>query len=335
MSHLQNRILKASQLFCHGALVLLSCLPAHAQFVPDKGITASHWKEPVGGLEGYRWLSDKEVMYAHHSTPGYHFVKWDIAAKTEHELSGFSQLTRQSRDDSLDPPRVFPSPNGRYVAWIVGSRTLWVSSVDGSVIASHRGQMGIAYPYWSEDSQSCFCFLTGNIPLQGPFYIAIAAINMNMPFAVKTHTILDGGLMGDISVDHLRLANVHFKKTGQISVIAKRPFAEIKMGIEEYTLTESAKLVSTYALVKPDSDFLIINAVFSPTGDFIAWRFRNGDTAEIWISDGHGNNMLRLGKLLQKETSLPYSGDPSELQWLPSGKGISFREAGELWVVDR
>jgi hypothetical protein len=339
MSHLQSWILKATKFFCLWALVLLSYRPAHAQFVPDKGIMASHWIEPTGGLEGYRWLNDKEVLYTHHSTAQYRFFKWDITANKEQELPELSQLVHSSGYNTHNPPFIYPSPDGKYFAWIVGGDTLWVASIDGSVVASHRDKTGVAYPNWSEDGNCCFCFIEGYKPMSGPCYTAIAAIKMNMPFAVTTHSILDAGLLGDTSSGPLRmrLSSVHFKKTGQISLISKGSPRHIdflgKLTVEEYKLRDSAKLVNIRVLDKLPDGFLTINALFSPTADFIAWRFRNGDSAEIWISDGHGNNMTRLGKLLQKETSLPADGDPSELRWLPGGKGISFREAGELWVV--
>jgi hypothetical protein len=333
MLNQQKRILQAVKLCVSWGAIFLPYLPAHAQFVPDKGIMASHWKEPTGGLEGYHWLNDKEVLYTHHSTAQYRFFKWDITANKEQELPELSQLVHSSGYNTHNPPLIYPSPDGKYFAWIVGGDTLWVSSIDGTVIASHRGKTDIAYPTWSEDSHWCFCFLEGAIPLRGPGYTAIAAINMSMPIAVKMYSIKEGVLTGDATGDHVRLRPLHFTKTHQISILWRSPFDSQKPAIEEYTLTDSAKLVNTRIFDKPSDHFLIINATFSPAGNFIAWRFRNEDSAEVWISDGHGNNMTRLGKLLQKETSLPGLGDASELQWLPGGKGVSFREAGELWVV--
>ncbi|MCW3100490.1 MAG: hypothetical protein JWL77_6108 [Chthonomonadaceae bacterium] len=319
----------------------MTCLPAYAQFVPDRGSTASHWKEPIGGLDGYHWLNDREVLYTQHSTPSYRYFKWNVTTGAEQDLQELTRTVHESLPSIVFPPRVFPSPNGRYVAWISsnnGGAILLVSSIEGSVITSHTYQTCIHYPCWSEDSQRCFCFLDGIEFIEGDAYTAItdiSAISMNMPFAVKTHPIVDGGLRESTDAFLPVLSNMHFKGSSAIFVIVKDADDSTRPAIEEYKFTDSAKSINNHTVDMP-SHFLVINAIISPTGDFVAWRFRNEDAAEIWISDVRGKNMVRLGRLLQKETVLPgVPGrfDRSELQWLPSGKGISFREAGELWVA--
>ena len=101
-------------------------------------------------------------------------------------------------------------------------------------------------------------------------------------------------------------------------------------------MADKAKLVTTQHVSLPFRDCVFLNAVISPGRNSIAWRLRRGSAVEIWMSDSDGKHMVQVGKLLQPETSIPGDLlDVSELEWILSGKGISFREAGEFYVVYR
>jgi hypothetical protein len=350
-----------------------SCLPARAEFFPDKGVAVSHWKEPKEGwgFGGSYWLSDHELVYVQHG-PYYlqRYVKRDFTTGEDQVLEGFTKLVDGTVGTTqLIPSHIAPSPDGKYLAWIAtdnaGSETLIVATKDGSIVSKQLHAPHIYYLNWSEDSQWCFGFLEGQVhddPLPGnhrKVFNAIAGISIKTPSVVKTYPIvlkpdstrnaLSGYLEFRVYVNlqvgpKLSLPVFHFGSNNNILLMSTVQEADTNdVQFDEYNLADTTMPVRTYTknlpVPWPLVEFGVIsNAIISPQGDAIVWTLRHGNDIELWLSDKNCGHTQRIGKFYKGEAQSPprifnLNLGPEMIKWLPSGKGISFREAGELYVV--
>jgi hypothetical protein len=355
MSLTYRLLKKLVPVICFCGAVLGSCLPAEAEFLPEKGVAVKHWKEPPGGngFSRYYWLNDHALVYLQH-TPGLdgQYCKVDLTTGKEETQLGFTKIVKGTVGN-WPLPEIIPSPDRKYLAWIGTitsyKDTLVVATIDGSIISCKPNKTRILYPAWSADSKWCFGFLSGQVPdetFRGFFrsvFSAISAVSVRMPYPVKTHPIalkpegtpnpLSGYSYIPNAINHMGapalLPAFHFGSENNIllvSPILSGPPGDIQF--DEYDfLVDTTMPVSTHTLHLPAFGEFVY-AVLSPQGDAIVWKFQRAED-EFWISDKGGGHMKRIGKFSPTHKSR----NPDHMQWLPDGKGFSFIDDGELYVV--
>ena len=162
MLSLQVWMLKSSLALCLVGLILASCMTAHAQFNPTNEITVSTWEEPTGGFNRYWWLNDDELVYTRNQNSNYQFVKRNLMAGTEQELSDLTKDVSGSESNWYG--YLYPSPDGKYLAWLTGPAlytndyTLMIATMEGSVITKYSSKKSLGYPSWTDNSQACLFF---------------------------------------------------------------------------------------------------------------------------------------------------------------------------------
>jgi hypothetical protein len=346
MLDLKCRIRGLSQIMFLLAMMANSWEPVWAQFLPNKGITISHWKEPVTGyaFSEYYWLNSKELVFKQYTAPPAQYVKWNVATGTTQLLEGFTKLLSDSVPAPNALPLIYPSPDGRYIAWKItgnlGSDTIVLAKADGSVIGQHLCSNRIRDLSWSPDSKWCFGIHIQKGAAEFPNFTVVAeisAVNMQMLAAVQNYRLEIDGLSGFQKLDNPLFPDFYFNTSSRIVLVSPQvrershsPGTYVStVRFEEYDLRMPAKPAAVYSIDLPQN-LRFDHIVFAPQGNMIAWSLIDGNNTEIWISDGNGKHMERIGKLFGSgadEFSL------SGIVWLPNGKEISFRDAGELYVV--
>lgn len=367
MTNLRLWIDRSLRVACLLGVVLASFLPARANFFADPGISFSHWKEINVriGEEDYFWLSDHEIVYVTQDRSREQwYVKRDLGTGKEEYLAKLTALLRDVlRSWSL--PDIVPSPDGKYLACISQSPAhkdiLMIVTSEGSIIHQGPANASRAYPAWSPDSRWCFCFLQGRTQLSSALaqdgFVAISAVNVKTPSGIKTYPVAlhSQGKVNTLAGYYDRpihrgepvtrdgprnpfLPDFHFGSMNHIVLVY--PDGDLPTDsviFEEFHISDTSKSVTTHTRLVPDGwDFDY--AFFSPKGDSIVWKFRRENSVELWISDEKGGNLKRIGKFYSGEIK-PSTNvrlgmvEPYSLKWLPSGKAISFREAGEFYVV--
>jgi len=233
---------------------------------------------------------------------------------------------------------------------------------EGSIIRQGPANASLSYPAWSQDSRWCFCFLEGRTPLSGDLaqdgFVAISAFNVKTPAVIKTYPLAlqsqgkvstlagyyERPVHNDEPVIHEgprnpHLPDFHFGSVNDIVLVY--PDGDFlpadNVIFEAFHIADTSKSITTPTRLVPDGwDF--DSAAFSPKGDSIVWKFRRENNVELWISDEKGGNLKRIGKFYAGEIKHSTNGrlsmvEPYSLKWLPGGKAISFREAGEFYVV--
>jgi hypothetical protein len=332
--------------------MLTALLPAQAQFVPVQKTRVLHWKEADSyGFMDYHWLNDKEIVFIQYAPLPSRYVKRNMVTGTEQVLVALTKCVRESNHNVNDLSYLFPSANGKHVAWQPTNdrKSIVMATIDGSVTDYNVYQ---SYPYcpsWSEDSKYFICLLTRKVHMPGDdpgpgsnneLFSSISSMSTTKPAAIKTSLIPKRSQLAKISKLPY-IPYVHVKTSNNITLLLPDEDTLQRGAVlaEEFNLRNTTGAVSTYSVKLPASRSAN-SAVISPDGKMIAWKLRYQKAenvaaeTEIWISAGPGRPMVQLGKLTHPlHGGWPDSYDRSEIAWLPSGKAISFREAGELYVV--
>jgi len=368
--HLCCGMRNVSYALCLWGSILSSFLPARAQFVPDKGVTLQQWKEPKWGFTRSYWLSDHELIYVQLATGQVgQYTKLDLTSGKEQVLEEFTKRVQATiAKNTIGFPSIYPSPDRKYLAWVATNHhyeeTLVIATTDGTVISRQPSKTSIRYPDWSADSQWCYAFLEGEAPdedfpeVNRRIFSSILAISVKTPSAKKTYPIAlqpdmqTNALSGNSTLRLLNasplLPSFHFGNENNIVLVSpmtndlsKVDLSKVSSDIQwdEYNIADTVRPIQTHSMQVP-ALWEIKKLLISPQGDAIVWKvqkkgqvvegkfLRDGDE-ELWISDQYGGNLKRLGKF-------PHEHRPRDLdymEWLPSGKGISFLEEGELNVV--
>jgi hypothetical protein len=238
------------------------------------------------------------------------------------------------------------SRNRKYLAWIVKGNfddTIILATANGSIIAQYTCPVRLRSLSWSPDSLWCFGVNIGqgNEPFPNTTVRAnIFAVSIQMPATVNDYALGIGPLSGSNKGTDAYYPELHFKGRTSLVLVSKHTTTvsrdPLKMvfsvQFKEYNLTDTSKVVANYTVDLPNG-LRLDRAAFSPQGDKIAWSLLSDNGTEIWISDGSGKKMKRVGKLVSTGTESPDEFIPYGIVWQPDGKGISFREAGELYTV--
>ena len=333
-----------------GGLIIIASMVVHAQFAPVKGANVSTWKEPEGGFCRYWWLKDNELVYIQNPNSNYQFVEHNLTTGTEHPLEALTNTAHKTQAN-YSPGALIPSPDGKHVAWIPDcvDGEIIVSTLGGVVVSKHSASEMICYPSWTEDSKWCMYFTLGTVhgsvrisasetwDITTEVYTKVSAISAYSPSLINTYPIPPyNALCGSTrSTEDIVLPFLHFKGKDRAVFSAFQP-REIPAGgrldLSEYSVFNSGT-ITTYSIKLPEAR-KITDAVISPNGNYVALLLTNETDQEIWISSMNGKHMRKLGQLLPGNRVDPDKEDAiSEMRWLPSGRGISFREAGKLYVV--
>jgi hypothetical protein len=303
---------------------------------PVKVASAEHWYEEAD--PPYVWRTDNTLLYWRRSSAKTLLVERNLATGRER----FVHAAPNRADMGPAAPAV--SPNGKWLFWLdtyagdrnyllampgdrkallprrIGSRIWGPDIVQWMPDSRHwlmldwvtpQGKHMTSGPrkYWIGDAQSLSQVSAFWIAANSPLYTREASF-ATIKLISSTHLLtINSGDDSDPLQDHVLVYDLRINAAMRISrrFKVRLPF---RARVEQ--------------------------AAFSPKGDRVAWLLgksaddeRHAD--EIWISKTDGSAMRRLARLPGRSTEQDIFY--RDLQWLPSGRWVSYRLGDALWKV--
>jgi hypothetical protein len=294
-----------------------------------------HLKHDENWESYYQWQSDNSIVMWTREQGAPLGTVIDLASGSAKPLTGLQTLMSQRPGASKRGMKL--SPQGDVVAWVEGSftsqATSWYAATLNGKLLAHGDLLGMAYGIdtWMPDGKT---WLALGATYDHPF-----VIRHSLTATTGTATELTKTLFDRIAAQSSSPPNIEGATADGQAVTIQMPQETIKsVRVYRYNISQPNNPAEKWALPLPagarpiecvassDCRLLAYVLYFHPAPDAES-RIPATNTAEIWISDLKGHDMHPLGSLPvspladDQQRGLDF---PSNLQWSPSGRQLSF-----------
>jgi hypothetical protein len=281
----------------------------------------------------YQWQSDNDIIVWSKQNGIPLGTSLDLATGVGKPLTGLQTL--MSQRPGVSKRGMMLSPKGDVVAWTEGGRTSpanswYAASLSGKLLA-HGDLFIFGVDAWMPDGKT-WVTLAGSYEQPSVYRYSVTTSEHTETKLTRTH-------FDRIAAQSSSPPNIEGVGTDGQAVTIQMPQGPIKsVRVYRYSISQPNNPAEKWVLPLPtgarpiecvvssDCSSLAYVLYFHPAQDAKS-QIPATNTAEIWISDLRGHDMRPLGSLPVSPLADNYERGadfPSNVQWSPSGKQLSF-----------